>query len=78
MSRLHLDLPDTLRHELERQAELEGISLQNFIVYSLTRLVTASDLEAQRRVFGELTTHYPQDQAEAALRSLLAMRQPVT
>lgn len=75
MSHLTLELPESLRLELERQAEREGVSLQHYIVYSLTRLVTASDLEAQRIEFEGMATRYPQEQAEAALRSLLASRQ---
>jgi hypothetical protein len=74
MSHLTLDLPESLRKELERQAEQEGVSLQHYIVYSLTKLVTASDLEAQRIAFEELVTRYPQDQAEGALQSLLSSR----
>jgi len=76
MSQLTLELPESLRLELERQAEREGVSLQHYIVYSLTRLVTASDLAAQRLVFDQMTTRYPQDQAEEALRQLLSSRQP--
>ncbi len=75
MSQLTLDLPESLRLELERQAEREGVSLQHYIVYSLTRFVTASDLELQRVTFEEMTTRYPQDQAEEALRRLLSSRQ---
>jgi hypothetical protein len=75
MSQLTLDLPESLRAELERQAEREGISLQHYILYSLTRLVTAADVVAQRAAFEEMVTRYPQDQAEAALRDLLSSRQ---
>jgi hypothetical protein len=75
MSQLTLDLPQSLRAELERQAEREGVSLQQYIVYSLTRLVTAADVVAQRTAFEEMVTRYPQDQAEAALRNLLSSRQ---
>ncbi len=74
MSQLTLDLPDTLRTELERQAEREGVPLQHYILYSLTRFVTASDLVSQKATFEEMTTRYPQDQAEAALQSLLSSR----
>ncbi|MFL6195866.1 MAG: hypothetical protein ACJ75H_16930 [Thermoanaerobaculia bacterium] len=75
MSQLTLDLPESLRTELERQAEREGVSLQHYIVYSLTRFVTAADVVAQRAAFEEMSTRYPQDQAEAALRSLQDSRQ---
>lgn len=75
MSQLTLDLPESLRAELERQAEREGVSLQHYIVYSLTRFVTAADVVAQRAAFEEMVTRYPQDQAEAALRDLLSSRQ---
>ena len=75
MSQLTLELPDSLRLELERQAEREGVPLQHYIVYSLTRLVTASDLAAQRLIFDQMTNRYPQDQAEEALRQLLSSRQ---
>lgn len=75
MSQLTLDLPESLRAELERQAEREGVSLQHYIVYSLTRFVTAADVVAQRAAFEEMVTRYPQDQAETALRDLLASRQ---
>jgi hypothetical protein len=75
MSHLTLEIPESLRMELERQAEREGVPLHHYIVYSLTRLVTASDLEAQRIAFEEMVTRYPREQAEEALQSLLAARQ---
>ncbi|MFY9824358.1 MAG: hypothetical protein WAM82_23485 [Thermoanaerobaculia bacterium] len=74
MSQLTLDLPESLRIELERQAEREGVTLQHYIVYSLTRFVTAADLVSQRVTFEEMATRYPQDQAETALRDLLSSR----
>jgi hypothetical protein len=37
MSRLTLRLPDTLHHQLIHLAESEGVSLNQFIVYALTR-----------------------------------------
>ena len=74
MSQLTLDLPESLRLELERQAEKEGVPLQHYIVYSLTRFITASDLMSQKITFEEMTTRYPQDQAEAALQDLLSSR----
>ena len=40
MSRLTLRLPDTLHQQLELLAENEQVSLNQFIVYALTRQVT--------------------------------------
>ncbi len=37
MSRLTLRLPDTLHHQLIHLAESEGVSLNQYIVYALTR-----------------------------------------
>ncbi|PZD73114.1 hypothetical protein C1752_02745 [Acaryochloris thomasi RCC1774] len=42
MSRLTLRLPETLHEQLSRLAESEGISLNQYIVYSLTRQVGSS------------------------------------
>ena len=78
MSRIMLDLPESLRQQLMQQAESEGVPLEHYIVYSLTRLVTASDLKTQKAIFEELTSRYPEGQAEAALRDLLSSRRPLT
>lgn len=42
MSRLTLRLPETLHQQLIRQAEAEGISLNQYIVYALTRQVASA------------------------------------
>lgn len=75
MSQLTLDLPESLRLELEHQAAQEGVSLQHYIVYSLTRFITASDLVSQKIAFEKTATRYPQDQVEAALQDILSSRQ---
>ena len=75
MSRLTVRLPESLHQRLAQQAEREGVSLNHYIVYSLTRSVTAADLEAQRQAFEELTTRFSSEEAEAALREVLAARQ---
>ncbi len=74
MSRMTVRLPDSLHRSLAEQAEREGISLNQYVVYSLTRSVTAADLETQRQSFEELSRRYPPEEAEAALRDLLAAR----
>jgi hypothetical protein len=42
MGRLTLRLPETLHQELETRARQEGISLNQYLVYALTRQVAAS------------------------------------
>ena len=40
MGRFTVRLPDTLHHALELQAQKEGVSLNQFVVYALTKQVT--------------------------------------
>ena len=75
MSRLTVRLPQSLHQRLAQQADREGVSLNQYIVYTLTRTVTAADLESQRQTFRKLTERYPPEEAEAALRELLSARQ---
>ncbi len=74
MSRLTLRLPESLHKTLAQQAQTEGISLNQMIVYLLTRMTTAVDLDEQRRVFEDLRHRYPPEEAEAALSEILAAR----
>ena len=41
MGRLTLRLPETLHRQLEQQAKSEGISLNQYLVYALTRQVAS-------------------------------------
>ena len=63
MSRLTVRLPDTLHRHLTHLAEIEGVSLNQYVVYALTRQSTAaytvrpipaSEMEDQRRAFASL------------------------
>lgn len=63
MSRLTLRLPKTLHQQLVNLAENEGISLNQYIVYALTRQVTAvegiervpeAELGQQQQAFNRL------------------------
>lgn len=49
--------------------------MNHYIVYTLTRTVTAADLESQHQTFKKLTERYPPEEAEAALREILSARQ---
>jgi len=50
MGRLTLRLPDTLHQQLASLAEEEGVSLNQFIVYALTRHVTWASTARQQEV----------------------------
>jgi len=74
MSQLTLELPESLQMELERRAALEGVSLHTYVVDSLSRFMSTSDLVSQKVSFEEMPIRYPQEQADAALRDLLTSR----
>lgn len=46
MSRLTLRLPETLHRQLEAQARQENVSLNQYLVYALTRYASASYIVA--------------------------------
>ncbi|MEZ4770471.1 MAG: toxin-antitoxin system HicB family antitoxin [Caldilineales bacterium] len=63
MSRLTLRLPETLHRQLEVQARLENVSLNQYLVYALTRYATVypsivpaseEDVQRQRETFQRL------------------------
>lgn len=63
MSQLTLKLPETLRHQLETLAQGEGVSLNQYILFALTRQTTLSyhvqsvpdkDVAQQRSDFANL------------------------
>lgn len=74
MSRLTVRLPESLHEQLVRQAEREGVSLNQYILFSLARSVTVADLAAQKETFDRLTQRFPPAEAEAALQEVLAGR----
>lgn len=79
MSRLTLRLPETLHQQLINLAENEGVSLNQYIVYALTRQVASNytmivlsevDRAQQHQEFGELLAQLGQastTQIEATL-----------
>lgn len=75
MSQVQLQLPESLQNQLEERAQREGVSLQEYIVYALSRVTTMPDLMEQRTAFDAMLTRYPADKAEAALREILSARE---
>ena len=85
MSRLTLRLPETLHQQLANLAEGEGVSLNQYIVYALTRQVTLAysvssvseeEIQQQKRLFSSLL----QELGKASpleISAALADREPV-
>lgn len=85
MSRLTLRLPETLHQQLAHLAEREGVSLNQYIVYSLTRqiapsytveMTSAEAINQQQEAFSALR----KDLGELSLmeaKSVLAQREAV-
>ena len=85
MSRLTVRLPDTLHNQLTVLASREGISLNQYIVYALTRQATMAYLveavpekavEAQRASFNALLERLGQATFEE-IEAVLAEREEV-
>lgn len=85
MSRLTLRLPETLHQQLANLAQGEGISLNQYIVYALTRQVTSAytvkvtskeDREKQQHNFNNLVAQLEKADAKEIDR-LLSQREVV-
>jgi hypothetical protein len=75
MSQVQLQLPESLQNQLEERAHREGVTLQEYIVYALSRVTTMPDLMEQRAAFDAMLMRYPADKAEAALGAILSARE---
>ncbi len=85
MSRLTLRLPETLHQQLNNLAESEGVSLNQYIVYALTRqtslngalqVVTELKVEQQQQAFQLLKKQLGQA-SSSEIESVLANREQV-
>jgi uncharacterized protein (DUF1778 family) len=77
MGRLTLRLPETLHQELETRARQEGVSLNQYLVYALTRQVAAAytvQVLPQERV-KEQQARYEQVLASLGQPSLEAIKE---
>lgn len=74
MARVTLRLPDSLHDTLVKRAQEEGVSMNQYLVYALTQVSTADDVNAQRARFEELRHRFPTAEAEDALQALLNTR----
>jgi HicB family len=81
MSRLTLRLPETLHQQLTQLAEREGVSLNQYIVYALTRqtslnyaiqVISEAEVEQQQQAFELLKQKLgqaPSSEFESILRT---------
>lgn len=85
MSRLTLRLPETLHQQLTHLAEGEGVSLNQYIVYALTRqaalshaiqVVPESEIEQQQQTFQALLKQLGVASSQE-IASILATREKV-
>jgi len=83
MSRLTVRLPETLHQQLAHLAEGEGVSLNQYIVYALTRqaalayaiqVVPEAEVEQQQQAFQLLIKQLGQA-SSAEIESVLATRE---
>jgi len=74
MARVTLRLPESLHDELRRRAEAEGVSMNQYVVYALTRAAAVDSVADQRSRFELLRSRFPKEEAEEALSELLAAR----
>ena len=84
MSRLTLRLPETLHEQLSQLAESEGVSLNQYIVYALTRQVgssytvqvTTESMVSQQKDNLEQWIQNSKPCSEAEADKILAEREP--
>ncbi len=75
MPRLTLRIPDSLHAQLAERARREGVSMNQYVVFALSRITTADAVADQKAVFESLLKRYPSGEAEAALREILDTRE---
>ena len=74
MARLTVRLPDTLRDRLVERADEEGVSLNQFLVFLLSQASALDSVRVQRERFDKLRARGSSEEAEQALKDLLAQR----
>jgi hypothetical protein len=70
-----LRVPDSLHALLAECAKREGVSINQYIVFALSRIVTIDDMARQRSTFESLLRRFPEEEAEAALQQVLSDRE---
>jgi hypothetical protein len=74
MARLTLRVPDSLHAGLAERAKKEGVSMNQYLVFALSRIAAADEISDQKVRYNTLLRRYPEEEAEAALREVLDNR----
>ena len=77
MARMTLRVPDSLHVLLAEWAKREGVSVNQYIVFALSRVTAIDDLKRQRSTFESLLTRYSEEEAEAVLQQVLRDRKEI-
>lgn len=86
MSRLTLRLPESLHQNLAERARREGVSLNQYLVYALSRQASSGyviepvpeeEVAAQRERFQELLERLGPPPTKEELQAALAAREPL-
>lgn len=59
MARFTLRLPDSLHRQVVEMAEVEGVSMNQYIIYVLTRQMSGTDYQVRLRPAAERATDGP-------------------
>ncbi len=76
MATLTVDIPDNLRATIAEKAKSEGVSMNEYLLFALSRIVAADEISDQKARYERLTKRYSQEEAEAALKNVLESRSP--
>jgi len=78
MARLTLRVPDSLQVSLSESAKREGVSMNQYLVFALSRIAAADDITRQKEKFDELVSRYSRHESESALSEILKSRLPAS
>lgn len=74
MARLTLRVPDSLHAGLAERAKKEGVSMNQYLVFALSRIAAADEISDQKAVYETMLHRYSREESEAALKEVLESR----
>ncbi|MBN2344079.1 MAG: toxin-antitoxin system HicB family antitoxin [Deltaproteobacteria bacterium] len=75
MARVTLRVPDSLHAALANRAKEEGVSMNQFLVFALSRIAASDDIALQKTRYDQLLGRHSQAEADASLQDMLASRE---